>query len=186
VSIEELLPRITTPPYGSSNVIELSYSTSVDWLSETNDFEDFFEQYVRDYLPVNATMKPVKLNKQELKEIFTSNRVFVSLQKGQQSGPLTMKKLPTIATLSYCSIILLDISCRIDMYFYGQIAGLSDHVRKQLLHISTVAGNSVTFFIHFSKNLKFQDVENCLKDFGVTRTELGPEYKHFEAVICFK
>jgi len=171
----------------SSALIELSYSTSIDWLSNTDVIEDFFKQYTTEYIPADSTLRLARINKEELKIVFAGSRVFASLKVNQDiSGRPTAGGSAKIDALSFCNIVPAAIGCRSDLYFYGDVTDLCDHVAAQLLHVGTVCDKNVGIVLHFMHQVKFDKVASCLSDIGLTRDKIEPAFGRAELILGVK
>jgi len=162
--------------------MELSYSTAIDWLSNTDVIEDFLKQYAIDYIPAGSNWRRTRINKEELKRVLAVSRVFVT-RKITEDGSGIIGGSAKIDALNFCSILCTEIGCRLDLYFYGDVTDLCDHVAAQLLHVGTVWDKNDGLIVKFLPHIQFDKVESCLSDIGLTKDKIEPFFDQSETYL---
>jgi len=181
--ISDILSQLEVAKKNSNSaLIELSYSTAIDWLSNTDVIEDFLTQYAIDYIPAGSNWRLTRINKEELRRVLAGSRVFIT-RKITEGGPSIVGRSAKIDSFSFCSILCAEIGCRLDLYFYGDVTDLCDHVAAQLLHVGTVWDHNVGLFVNFLPHIQFDKVESCLSDIGLTKDKIEPFFDQDEAIL---
>jgi len=164
-------------------LMELSFSTAIDWLSNTDVIEDFFKQYTTEYIPVGSNWRLARINKEELKSVLAVNRVFIT-RKITEGGSGIIGGSAKIDALSFCYSLCTGIGLRLDLYFYGDVTDLCDHVAAQLLHVGTVWDKNVGLLVHFLPHIQFDQVESCLSAIRLTKDKVEPFFEHRECILA--